>query len=112
MDINKKDIIRINQEIGANGSLSNESSLEYAIGALKSKPSWLKDLAQFTRALCVDHAFQDGNKRTALAIILVYLEEKGLEANKEKLVNIVYKISKENINDLNKIMRLIKNGIF
>jgi len=112
MDINKKDIIRINQEIGADGLLSNESSLEYSLSTLKSKSSWLKDLAQFTRALCVDHAFQDGNKRTALAIILVYLEEEGLEANKEKLVITIYKISKENINDLNRIMRLIKNGIF
>jgi len=109
--INKKDVIRINQEVGATGELQNESSLDFALSILKHRKSWLYEVAALTRSILVDHAFSDGNKRTALALILTYLSEKDMEYDKDKMVLAVYKIAKKNINDTNKIMRLIKNGI-
>ncbi|MFC1697991.1 hypothetical protein ACFL1H_06635, partial [Nanoarchaeota archaeon] len=64
--INKKDIIRINQEIGETGELSNESSLDFALHMIKHKKSWLYELSYLIRSILVDHVFKDGNKRTAL----------------------------------------------
>lgn len=111
MYINKKDVIRINQEIGATGELHNESSLDFTLSTLKQKKSWLYELSSLIRCILVDHIFIDGNKRTALALILTYIDYKNIECDKQKMVLIVYKIAKKNIKDTNKIMRLIKNGI-
>ncbi len=110
MEINKKDMIAINIEVGESGNLGNESSLDFALHMIKHKKSWLYELSYLIRSLLVDHSFNDGNKRTALALILLYFDEKSIECDKQKMVKIVHDISKKNIKDINKIARLIKNG--
>ncbi len=110
MLINKKDLIRINQEVGSNGVLINESSLEFALDKAKYKKSWLYELAHLVRSLLVDHAFEDGNKRTALTLIFLYFEEKNLKYDREKMTKTVHKIAKENTKNILRIMRLIKRG--
>ena len=112
MLINKKDIIRINQEIGESGSFSNENSLDFALSIIKQKKSWLYEVSYLIRSILVDHVFSDGNKRTALAIVMFYLEERNLQYDKEKLMRLVWIISKKNVKDINKIMRAIKDVIF
>ena len=76
--INKKDIISFNIEIGEKGELHNESSLDFALGIIKTRKSWLYELSYLARSLLVDHAFTDGNKRTALALVLTYFDDKGI----------------------------------
>lgn len=107
--INKKDVIRINQEF-SDGSFHNESSLDYALSTFKYKKSWLYELSQLVRALLVDHVFRDGNKRTALALILLYFEERDLNYEEEKLLKAIEKTAKKNINNINEIMELIKDA--
>ena len=109
--LNKKDIIRINQEIGENGSFSNESSLDFALHIIKERKSWLYEIAYLTRCLLVDHVFTDGNKRTTFVLIITYFELKDVNYDKENILNIIDKISSKNIKDINKIMRLVKSGI-
>lgn len=111
MLINKKDIVGINKEIGCNGEFSNESSLEFALSIVKQKKSWLFELSYLVRSLLVDHVFQDGNKRTASTVIMTFFDQKNLSYDKEKIIMVILQISKKNINDINKIMRLIKNVI-
>lgn len=111
MLINKKDLIRINQEVGSNGRLVNESSLDYALNITKHRKSWLYELSYLVRSLLVDHVFEDGNKRTALALILVYFEEKHIRYDRNKVSFVVHKIAKKNINNVIRIMELIKSGI-
>ena len=111
MLINKKDIARINQEIGGNGQFQNESSLDFALSIIKQKKSWLYELSYLLRGLLVDHAFQDGNKRTALIIAITYLEDRDLEYDKESIIKIIWEISKKNVKDINKITRMIKSAI-
>ena len=111
MLINKKDIARINQEIGGNGLFQNESSLDFALSIIKQKKSWLYELSYLLRGLLVDHAFQDGNKRTALIIAITYLEDRDLEYDKESIIKIIWEISKKNVKDINKITRMIKSAI-
>lgn len=109
--INKKDIVGINKQIGENGELQNGSSLEYALSMIKNKKSWLYELSYLLRSLLVDHAFRDGNKRTALIVLVTYLKDRGIDYNKDDLSRIVWNISKKNITDINKIGRLIKSAI-
>ena len=48
--LNKKDLIRINQEIGSNGKLHNEDILDYAISITKHNKSWLYELSYIVRS--------------------------------------------------------------
>ena len=107
----KKDLVAINRETGETGAFANESSLDFAISLLKHKKAWLHELSYLARSLLVDHAFQDGNKRTALALILTYFDYHQVPCDKQKTVYTVHLIAKKNIKDINKIMRLIENGI-
>ena len=111
LNLTKKDLIGINQEIGGNGKLHNESSIDFALSIARQKKSWLYELCYIVRSLLVDHAFEDGNKRTAIIVIIAYFENSSLEYDKDKLIKIVWNISKKNINDINKLMRMIKNAI-
>ena len=109
--INKKDVIRINQEVGENGEFSNESSLDFVFSIAKAEKSWLYELSYFVRNILTDHVFMDGNKRTAFILIITYFEDKGLGYDKDIIYKLVYKISKKNINNINKVMGMIKNAI-
>ncbi len=109
--VNKKDLIGINQEIGESGHFQNESSLDFALSIIKQKKSWLQELSYLIRCMLVDHCFSDGNKRTSFVLILLYFDDKGLSYDKDRLIKIIWTISKKNISDINKIMRMIKNAV-
>jgi len=109
--INKKDLIRINQEIGESGNFHNENTLDFALSIIKQKKSWLFELSYLVRSLLVDHVFRDGNKRTALILLTTYLEDRKLEYDKDRIIKVFWNISKKNVTDINKIMRLIKSII-
>ena len=111
MLINKKDIIGINQEIGEKGNLRNEGTLDFTISTIKQKKSWLQELCYLLRSLLTDHAFEDGNKRTALIILILYFKDQNLDYDKDKLIKTIWEISKKNIADINKLMRMVKNAI-
>ncbi|MBU0756543.1 MAG: Fic family protein [Nanoarchaeota archaeon] len=102
---NLKDIIRINQEIGESGQIRNDSSLQFALGIIKQKKSWLYELSYLTRSLLLDHPFIDGNKRTAYILCTLYFYDNKIEFDKTKLVKKIYEIAKKNISDINKIVR-------
>lgn len=111
MLINKKDIIGMNQETGEDGSFANEASLDFALSVLKERKSWLYTLSYLVRCILIDHVFRDGNKRTAYALIRTVLNEKGIQNDKQKIYLGVLTITKKNISNTMKIMRVIKNGI-
>ena len=111
INLTKKDLSGINQEVGSNGKFHNESSIDFALSIAKQKKSWLYELIYIVRSLLVDHCFEDGNKRTAIIVIITYFENYDLDYDKDKLIKNVWGISKKNIDDINKLMRLIKNGI-
>ena len=60
----------MNQEIGESGTLHNENSLDFAFSIIRRKKSWLYELSYLIRSLLVDHVFEDGNKRTAMVVLL------------------------------------------
>ncbi len=109
--ITKKDIIAINQEIGETGAFSNESSLDFALSIVKQRKAWIQELTYLLRSLLIDHAFRDGNKRTALALVLAFFRYQGVECDRQKMVYTVHTIAKKNIKDINKLVRMVENGI-
>ena len=108
---NLKDIIRINQEIGEEGNLANRSALEFALDRIHKEKSWLRQAAFIERALLCDHAFQDGNKRTAFAIFALMTRLGKWECDQEMLLKSVHIIARKSITSISKIERLLKNAL-
>ena len=109
--LNKKDLIGINQQVGSNGKLHNEDSIDFALSIAKQNKSWLYELSYIVRSILVDHCFEDGNKRTAIITIITCFDNNDLNYDKDKLTKTVWNISKKNITDINKLMRMVKNAI-
>ena len=88
----------------------NKSSLEFALSSIKTK-AWIDQIAYLVRAILLDHVFEDGNKRTAAVIIIIYFTELEIGFDPQKIAEIILNIITKNINDINKIKRMIKNVI-
>ncbi len=109
--LSKDDVIAINKEF-SNGKMVNESSLEFAVSSAKKSKDWVTQLAYLIRSITLDHVFEEGNKRTAVAVMLAYVEahKKGYDIN--KLEKLTIRVITKQISDIAKIRRLIKDGIW
>lgn len=108
--ISKKDIISINKRFDA-GKVINDSSLSFALFQANKSTSWIKSCSLLVRAVLIDHVFEEGNKRTAAAIIITFLEDKQLEYTPEEIARLITKILTKNITNIIKIEMEIKNVI-
>jgi len=97
----------MNQEIGESGQLRDSSSITFALSLTKQKKSWLYELSYLIRSMLIDHPFVDGNKRTAYILCCLYFEDHQFSFQDELLVKTVHVIAKKNIQDINKIGRMI-----
>lgn len=110
MEIGKKELLRINKGFG--GNLRSDSSLDYALDKFNNKKLGIyKKLAYLLRAILVDHPFSDGNKRTATYFVLKFAHENKKQVDMELLLLQVISIAKNNVSDIRKIERRIKNAI-
>jgi len=106
--LSKKDILVINKQFHE-GRISNEGSLDFALAQVYRSKSWLRAAAILTRALVLDHAFEDGNKRTAAAVIATIMELNKVHYSPERIDKTVLDIAKKNINSIRELERVIKD---
>ena len=109
-EFTNKDIISFNQEF-EDGALHNEASLDFAISYAKRSENWTKSLAFLTRAILLDHVFQEGNKRTAALLIKAYAEFRGFKTHDDKLLNAIKLIIAKKITDVIRIEEMVKDVI-
>ena len=103
------DLIEINKQF-SNGKAINNGSLEFAISLARDSKDWTKQLAYVVRAILIDHVFEEGNKRTAAALVISLFEIHKLGYDPQKVDIVIVDILKKNINNINKIRRMIKNA--
>jgi prophage maintenance system killer protein len=108
--INKKDIIAINQRFDK-GNFDNESSLDYALSHLKHQISWTKQLAYIIRAILIDHVFEEGNKRTACAVLIAHVDLNSCKINEKKALDIIKRVVLKNITSISNIQEMIEDAI-
>jgi len=108
---NIKDIISVNQGIGEDGILINKSGLEFALDRVHKEKSWIRQSALIIRAIACDHAFHEGNKRTAFTFFAMMCELNSWEYDPAILTKTIHNISRKNIVDIGKIERLLENVI-
>jgi len=108
--LSKKDIIALN-EMFDKGNFQNESSLDFALSYAKKTENWTKALAYLTRAILIDHVFEEGNKRTAVLLIKTYAEYEGHKVYDNKILRMIKEILLKNIISIKKIEEMIQDGI-
>ena len=108
--LTKKDIIALNQEF-EQGFTYNEASLNFALSYANKTENWTKALALLTRAILLDHVFEEGNKRTTALLIKAYAEYEGHKVYNDKLVRLIKEVILRNITNLRTIEEKIKDVI-
>ncbi|MBI2148265.1 hypothetical protein HYU23_01155 [Candidatus Woesearchaeota archaeon] len=108
--LSKKDIIGLNQQFDI-GKLHNEASLDFALSYAKNSNNWVKSLAYLTRAILIDHVFEEGNKRTVALLIKTYVELEGYKIYNDKIVKLVTEIILRNLTSIKRIEGMIENAI-
>lgn len=103
-------MITINQMFDQ-GHLNNEASLDFALDYARRTENYTKALAYITRAILIDHVFEEGNKRTAACLIKSYIEYEGHKIYDDKLLIMIKEILAKNISSINKIEEVIKDVI-
>ncbi len=108
--LTEKDMIEINKRFDK-GIVVNKSSLNFTIKIVESTKDWITQSAYLVRAIALDHVFEEGNKRTALAILLAYFQASKKAYDIYRVEKIVIDIITKNIASIEKIRRMIKNAI-
>ncbi len=108
--ITEKGIIEINKKFD-NGTVVNKSSISFALSSMNASKDWFKQLAYIVRALLIDHVFQEGNKRTAAALIIYFFEAHNVAYDQYKVDKIIAEIILKNINSVEHIRRKLKDAI-
>lgn len=114
-------VIEIHRQLIANSPIANESDFVLDMGLLESavlqpqqtflgqllNPTIFDQAAAYLFGLAKNHAFENGNKRTALAVVVVFLKINGYQitlpkAKVEQLVvdAVLSNKSKEEISDI------------
>jgi len=104
--ITKDQLIRTNAVYGGRPSKSN--SLEYAVERANNEKNFYKKLAYLVRSMTSDHSFVDGNKRTAITIVLTEFEEEGIIVDEKMLEKTIVNLAKINEGDINIIERRLR----
>lgn len=109
MQIWARELEKINKKFEPASKLKNAGSLEFAAEHASRTDDWWKQLAYLLRAILVDHAFEDGNKRTAAYLVTYIMEQNKVMHNDDKVKKLIIKIAAKNITNINKIARLVQD---
>jgi len=107
----KREMVELNRSVGGTGKMVNESSLDFAVSAQGQTKDWLLQLAYMVRALLVDHAFEDYNKRTAVAAIITTFEEMKIAYDPYAVDSLATRIAKKNVRNVRTIRSMMKDVI-
>ncbi|MBI4439534.1 Fic family protein [Candidatus Woesearchaeota archaeon] len=108
--LSRKDIIALNQCFD-NGHVHNEASLDFALDYARRTENWTKALAWLTRAILLDHVFEEGNKRTAALLIVTYAEFEGHDTYDDKVLKLIKEVIIKKTTSITRIEEMIKDAI-
>lgn len=104
--IDKEQIVRVNRVYG--GHEYPHSDLDYAVERANYEKNFYKRLAYLVRSMTSNHNFTDGNKRTAMTIVLTEFENEGMSCDKYALSRTLVELAKTGEGDINKIERKLR----
>jgi len=116
-----KEVLRLHfqviEDFGGSCGVRDENRLDSLVSAPKQEvfgveqyPETLSKAAVYMRNLIGDHPFVDGNKRTAITVVGIFLERNGyrLTATPQELENITLRIATDKL-DVARIAAWLRN---
>lgn len=107
----KMEIVELNRSVGGTGNMINKASLDFAVSTQMQTKDWQLQLAYVVRALLVDHAFEDFNKRTAVAAMVTTFEELKLAYDPYAVDNLVTRIAKKRVRNVRTLRSMIRDVV-
>ncbi len=108
--LTENEIVEINKRFDR-GIVVNKNSLDFAIKSANQTKEWIAQAAYLTRAIALDHIFEEGHKRTALAVLMAYFQDSKKAYDVYRVEKIITDIITKNISSMEDIRRKIKNAI-
>lgn len=108
--LSERDVIEVNKFFDK-GAVVNRNSLHFAISSVETTKDWVTQLAYLLRSIVVDHVFEEGNKRTAVALFVAYCKYHKRAYDMYKIDLCIRDMIKKQITDIKKVRRLIKNAV-
>jgi death-on-curing family protein len=104
--ISREQILKTNAVYG--GTIKKGDSLDYAIEKANNENNFYRKLAYLVRSMTSDHSFIDGNKRTAITIVLTEFEEEEIKVDENKLQRTIVNLAKTGEGNINIIERRLR----
>lgn len=107
----KNEVVELNKSVGGTGRMISEGNLDFAVSAQGRTKDWLLQLAYVVRALLVGHAFEDYNKRTAVATMVTTFEGMKLAYDPYAVDNLVTRIARKNVRNVKTIRSMMRDVV-
>lgn len=108
IQISPEDVITVNNSFNnADAPWINRNLLDSAFSAYSYYDSEIEQVCSIFRGLVKNHAFSDGNKRTASAILTIWLEQNGYSILPEDLCDITLDVATHNY-DVSEIVQKLE----
>lgn len=97
IQIGPEDVITVNNSFNsAESPWVNRNLLDSAFSSYYYYDSEIEQVCSIFRGLVKNHSFSDGNKRTASAILTIWLEQNGYSLHPEDLCDITLDVATHN----------------
>ena len=96
ISINKADIIEYNKSINESDWWYKEELLDSCFSSYYYYDNELEQICSIFRGLAKNHAFSNANKRTAAAVLTIFLLQNGYEMDENDLISLTEEVVNNN----------------
>ena len=95
ISISSADVIEYNESINESGWWCKDELLDSCFSSYYYDNE-LEQISSIFRGLAKNHAFSNGNKRTAVAVLTIFLLQNGYEMNENDLISLTGEVVNNN----------------
>lgn len=96
ISINKSDIIEYNKSINESDWWCKDELLDSCFSSYYYYDNELEQISSIFRGLAKNHAFSNANKRTAAAVLTIFLLQNGYEMDENDLISLTEEVVNNN----------------
>ena len=107
--LNLEKVIEFNRELTGHGTILNKNSLHSAFSSYHYYDNISEQIVSIFRGLIKNHPFSDGNKRTAISVLLALFELNNIPMTKsdDELFEIILKVATQKL-EIEEIVKLFE----
>lgn len=96
ISVNKVDVIEYNKSINESDWWCKDELLDSCFSSYYYYDNELEQISSIFRGLAKNHVFSNGNKRTAAAVLTIFLLQNGYEIDENDLISLTEEVVNNN----------------